>query len=448
MSSCEDVLFQSERTYQIRATVNNVALDIYSIVKYDDLIQFSVINDTVDDQDLYSINIFMQNNGGVTVEDSQIWYLKKNAPAQLQQDQTQTSEQTITVDSFYTSLPPLIIPDHVAVGYYDLVFQLFSKQHLISQIKKPVMFIGKEHFSVSSPRIYRPDVSSTFQIIPAGTTILLEVLPEYDSQFDPYVIWFSGTERIKEGFISKGANTVLWKAPNQETFQQLQVEVFPFFPVSQTMHGIVHVLKIPISPKVNNPGYFFEYFKSMYSWYHFRGDLNDSLSDRVFGSEQTPRFVPAGDVYGLAIGPQDRYSVSSPRFKAIAGKTVRGTIALRVKALSDGTVFTSLFEGTDGVLEVTVAIQKGKTVLIAQKDLLELPTDYTVLERFVTMILFFEITDNAVTVYLKTDSLDTGPLQLLIPKEKYAEKNALEFGGASAILDEVVITIEPETLDS
>jgi len=163
----------------------------------------------------------------------------------------------IAVKSLSEELPYLPLPKTLEIGPYVLVFEAIGVRETLSRTETSIFYLGSAKFYLNDISMYLPSQSGS-QLIPPGTTVMLEARLDFDSRLDPYVIWYNGKNIISAGKISNGAGIILWKAPEQASFYSLRLEAFPLQLRRSSYTGISREVTLPVSPKAVNSGYFFE----------------------------------------------------------------------------------------------------------------------------------------------------------------------------------------------
>jgi len=339
----------------------------------------------------------------------------------------------IAVKSFAQELPYFPLPKDLEIGPYILVFEALGKKDTLSRMETDVFYVGNAEFNLKDISMYLPGLSGP-QLISPGTVIMLETSLDYDSRLDPYVIWYNGKNVISEGSISDGAGKLLWKAPEQAGFHSLRLEALPFHLKRSAYTGLSREIALPVSPKAINQGHFFENNEGytarnplsaetaypaatvtageetppaypapeLLQWYQFDGSLLSSLS--TFTNEQTllpvdkshPRWMAAGQSYGLAIGPDDPYLLPPVHFLRKETDQGGGILLFHIRPLSEGIIFSAFFplqsSSTEGVR--MSMIKEGNVItlrLSATDTFIDLPVYLTLsaIEGFIPIAVEF-----------------------------------------------------------
>jgi len=422
-----DSLFSSfsSESYPVKVLVNDNFLEECSILRPEDTIRPYFDSSVADDPDLTGLLVYLQNTRGeiagkvigyeldanfvqpsflIDETDELIPAVKGKWSFFSSKTETRDADEVKKVKSFGQKMPHFSISADIETGVYSLVFEAMGRKgELLSQSTVDVFYLGKAKFEPNNITVYLPDISSS-QMIPSSTTVILETNLEYDSNLDPYVIWYNGKNVISEGRIKDGAGSILWTAPEQSGFYSVRLEIFPFR-LDQNIVGFPLEIALPVSSKIENTGYFFEDGPSftaqiplaagnasfepltesstessrdevfpapkLLRWYQFRGNLSDTVSSEDLTLEtledKSPRWMSLGGHYGLTTGPDDAYVISlnflsdKQELSASGG----GILLFHVKPLTEDTILSVSFpylSSSDGVL-MDVARKENSIVL-------------------------------------------------------------------------------------
>jgi hypothetical protein len=237
---------------------------------------------------------------------------------------------------------------------------------------------------------------------------------------DPYIVWYNGKKRIYEGSVAEGAGRFLWQSPDQTGFYTLRAEAFPFNPASD-LKGAVKELSLPVSAKNENTGAFFQKADQFTNWYQFAGNLWDSKAPAetngtlaVQGGHPV-RWLPAGSIYGLTIGPGDAYQLLLYSF--IPGdKRGGGQFVLRFNPVSEGAVFSALFKGKgedSSLVTLDLSLSSREDGMILGLNFggkgISIPISSELLENeaFITAVIDFSIEADRFTAALSLENPGT-----------------------------------------
>ncbi|MDR3336516.1 MAG: hypothetical protein LBT16_04860 [Treponema sp.] len=331
----------------------------------------------------------------------------------------QTSgDKVVYVSHLERDLPFILLPENLEVGQYILVFQIIGVHDVLHQIEKPIYYVSDAVFSLGDIQTYRSVVQGDSSIVPPGQMIMLKAHVNADSRFDPYLIWYNGKNRIAEGFVSQGADQVLWKAPEQNGFQALIVELFPAKPLGNSwdLPGMKKELSLPISLKNDKKGAQTAEGDNgiQVRRYSLGGNLLDSQapldSSRGLNPEETTvEWAPYGSQYGLVIGPGRTFLIPGALFTPLEDPG-RGQVILRFAPLSEGALFNASFTmKRPGSLPLTMDLVYEKTKLVltyglgieTRREELFLPTVFR--DEYITAVINFTIEKTVFLAKLGTD---------------------------------------------
>jgi hypothetical protein len=443
-----DTVLPSSGSYRLDASTSASTLNKCSIISQNDEIHPFFVTSVIGDPDVRGLVVYLTDRFG-EIAGEKVQYTLNLINGTGENGENEKEEYTfVHVFRLDKQLPAFPLPETLEIGQYNFNFQVIGEKEILYRIEKPVYYVGSSEFSLENLSAYLPGVSRGAHLIPPAITVLLESQIISGEELDPYIVWYSGRKRISEGRVSEGKDRLFWKTPGETGFHTIWIEVFPFKPDTASnseIKGITRELSLPVSSKAECSGYFTENTAKIAQWYQFRGDLQDSkeapASEKALRAAGQPRWLPAGDLYGLAIGPGDTYSGSAVAFtpgNEEADKDKKaGRFLLRFKPLSGGNVFTAEFaaesspsdallmafdytaetlvlrlHGSGGILEIPPVYAAP-----AQDGFISVFIDYAMTDKFFSVGLFFE--EPAAPVVWKTYGL-SGPL---------SGKGVLRFGG-------------------
>ncbi len=204
------------------------------------------------------------------------------------------------------SLPALKLPQ-IPEGQYILRYKIYDIDGEFFYEENVSFFYITKTYEITGIRSY-PNA-----IQPRSTAILKAgiLAPE---ESDPYVHWKVGDSIISQGYLSGGANTVSWSAPEVEGIYSVSLEVFPVKPAQNMtfsseiqMATEIYVSTDP-SPEQNE----LQQEENYYSLYHFRGNTADSgyrLKPEKVTFIGAPELRLEGDIYGYYLDGQSGFTM-------------------------------------------------------------------------------------------------------------------------------------------
>ncbi|MDR1566417.1 MAG: hypothetical protein LBS48_03930 [Treponema sp.] len=459
-----DSVLPINQTYQVSALAGEKSLDDNALLLRAGEIKPFFVHSVKGDPDVAGLRVLLQTDSEPLAREA-AFYLER-----LDQD-----------------LPPFALPQDLEPGAYLMVFQVLGREkQLLAKTEKPVYYLADLDYCIDGINAYLPGASSGSHLIPPGTVVLLEALIEVDEGLDPYIVWYNGRNRIGMGKLSDGLGRLLWKVPAQTGFQNLMAEVVPFPPVSgrdppaaagrvpRVLGGRMRELSLPVTAKGGAQGPAGSVVKEdgkISALYRFSGNLQDSYAPFLenelipwdFENEtsgKAPRWLPGDSIYGLAVGPEDTYSV--PLAAMQQGSGWLGSFSFRFKPLRDGVLFRAGFIGIENgpggpVLELS--LEAGGLVLSVTAAAGEQQEQFSINlpleEEFITFLLNVALRDGLFSAALgqdeKTLVLDH-PLtgegiyrlggKAAAPPDAEPEEEAPL--GPVAILDEFAVTFSSE----
>ncbi|MDR2135549.1 MAG: hypothetical protein LBO76_02935 [Treponema sp.] len=259
----------------------------------------------------------------------------------------------IPVDSFTGQLPPFPLAGDIKIGRYTMVFEIRGKQNLLSRVERQILYTGSQEFTSGGIRYYLPGLYGNKHLAPQGLSVMLETQVDYGEDLEPYIVWYNGSRRIGEGYVTGGTARLLWKAAQQTGFHTIRAELFPFKPQS-AVKGLVKELSLPVSAGAGGDSSIQS--DDFLYYYQLAGDLRETGTGAELGraSGKQAAWSPAEQIYGLALKGGDAYE-ALPRaldFSAISseGKAGRLRFFVRFFPLDGGTILSAILGSrTDSV---------------------------------------------------------------------------------------------------
>jgi hypothetical protein len=471
-----DSIFPVNQTYQVSAITGNYSLDEYSGLRLHDEIQPFFIHPIKEDQDIRELVVSFQTPWGQPVGKKIRYSIGGDS------GEEEDGEVLIRVAGTEEDLPPFRMNGDLEIGSYRMVFQILGKEgEIFSKTEKSVFYLADADYSISEIFAYLPGYSPGSYLIVPGTLVMLEAGVAADERLDPYVIWYDGKKRISEGKISEGGNRFFFKIPEENGFRLLRAEAFPFPPdkrstagdsgQEETAKGKIRELSLPVSVKGKGQEYFLlpeEEGENFNGHYLLAGDLRDSLDSRqerflVREDEGGLSWLGYGGIYGLAVGPRDRYLIPQDIFGSPWQNQGKKIFNFRCKLLKDGPIFAvSLSNGSANfqlsrerenfvlTLEAGGNSKKVETVLPPTEDFIVFTVSLTFQEDALAVVLSPEgMPETAISVEFAGTLTGAAAYRLgssvsgKTGEEKVSgEEEAFEF--PALILDELAVTVREE----
>ncbi|GHV83293.1 hypothetical protein AGMMS50212_06420 [Spirochaetia bacterium] len=363
------------------------------------------------------------------------------------EEETKITETQINIDSLGDKIPVFSFPEDLPMGFYTVVFQVIGYSgEVLSSTEKPVFYLADKKFTIEDIRSYIPGGSAAAQVVPPSAKIMLETKMSADSDFDPYIVWYQGKNKICAGSVSQGFDRILWTAPKQTGFQTIKAEVFPFDPVENgfIIKGLSRDIALPVSTRHGRLGYFSAIADSFSRWYEFWGNLYDSAdpSDKerslVIKKEGAEaRWLPASYSYGLAVGNKDQYSLPQPFFGKIRAGEGSGLLLIRFVPVDGGKVFYAELSKEESALPIKLNLSylNGEVVLSVEDtgEIFTLQRTVDVLEDgFITVAADFQFFEETIIISLAVEAQEGDFVY-----GNYGEWESMEleaaFGGRSSL---------------
>ena len=348
---CEDLdtILPSAGNYKLNVQVNNTLLDDCSFVTSRDKIHLYFEESISNDKDVTALMVFLRTPSGEVVGRRVIYGLDRESS---QDDSSDSEDLFVHVKSLDDNLPLFPMPNSLPAGRYIMVSQVMSGRNVLQRTEKPLYYIGAAAFSYDGINVYLPGVARSSQLIPRGTVVMLEADIDFVTQFDPYIIWYEGRNKISEGKYSDGAGFLFWKTPEQSGFYTIRAEVFPVRN-DDRLSGFMKETSLLVSTMAIDVNLVSQNIPQLVHWYTLEGDLFDSKMpaslerslNTVTG--KSPVWMGANRTYGVATGCDD--VISLPRI-LIPNNSMRTWQALfRFMPLSDGGILSVQFGSSRNV---------------------------------------------------------------------------------------------------
>ena len=413
-SGCDsmNLFLPSPSTYKLNARVSGTVIDDCSFVTINDKIQPFFEESVIDDPDITALLVFFRNTRG-EVEGWKILYSLDGI--------SESDEILIPVTSLDDSLPSVPIPSNFPVGRYTMVSQVMRGKEILQRTEKAFYYMGGTGFSYDGINVHLPGITENSQIIPRGMTVMLEAKIEFNSQIDPYIIWYNGRKKISEGRYSEGAGYLLWTAPEQSGFYSVTAEVFPSNNYSG-LSGYQKEISLLVSTKTTDVHLVSSNVPQLVYWYTFEGNLNDSKllisplaaanPDRSLkpSSNSKPQWLSVNGVYGLAAGYDQSYSLPAlANDNDVSGGNSWQTL-FRFKPINDGGLFFIQFS-PDVFLDVSL---EGQYLILSLISPLRTVSQAVSLQGntpFITAGISFNVLANLITARINITGDENGELK-------------------------------------
>ena len=390
-----DSFLSSGGTYKINALVGEVPLNECSFIGLDDEIVPFFEEFVSKDPDITSLIVSIATVEGELLDWMVVYSLKKETEDYIDAEQ---------VESLDEDLPFFKLPDDLPMGYYTMVFKVMGGKDTLQRTEKEFFFLGDAAFSFEGIAVHLPGISDNQQLVSRGQVVLLEAKLDFDKRLDPYIVWYSGKNKISEGSCSEGAALLLWKAPEHSNFYPLSAEVFP---VSEfdTLAGYIKDHSVLVSSNTVDVNLISDNVDSLVNWYVFEGNLNDSKTpapvesrsikpseNNVITKGQNIPWLPANGTYGLATGFGNSFTLPNTLMSAGRGSW---QLLFRFMPMDKGSILSINFGASSNVvMDLTI---DGENIILTLSSIssiekvtmiYDLPLDQ---ESFITMGVSFAV---------------------------------------------------------
>ena len=398
--SCEamDNILPSSGSYKINVQISGVSVDECSYVRSTDKITPYFEEPVSGDPDVTALMVFLKDSKGEVVGWKVIYVLEQEAKVKEEkplndkdkgEDETaisddKDSEETVLIENvkkpeFYkdgdelivsvlsldSELPSFPLPENLPMGIYTMVSQVMSDKVALQKTEKDIFYLGKNAFSYKGINVYLPGIGSTSQLITKGMVVMLEANLDFDKRLDPYIVWYDGKNKIKEGHFSDGADLLFWKAPEHSGFFSLRAEIFPIKAFDE-LTGYKKDISLLVSSKTIDVHLVSPNVMQLIHWYTMEGNLNDSIISAspemalIPASGSKPKWMGIDGTYGLVTGYDN--TLTLPKIPVTNKGTEIWQTLFRFKPLRNGNIFSVQF-GSSGSVLMTLSKEDKALVL-------------------------------------------------------------------------------------
>jgi hypothetical protein len=305
-------------------------------------------------QDSSEVEVTAETTAGGGLDMGPVYQIREMKTPSGSGEADDPDELAVYVSNLDGDMPALLFPEKLEMGIYILVFQVLGPHGVLSSSEKLAYYVSDAEFSLGDIQTYHSGDREKSGMVSPGSVIMLETRVNADDRLKPYIIWYSGKQRVREGPVSGGVDRTLWQAPGKTGFQAIRAEVFPFTPPEsyKKTAGLSKELSLALSSKqadraAGNTG--IPQQEAVTRWYQLGGDFSDSLAPADTRRKLTPgkgvvsTWLPKAGIYGLAAGPADFYDIPGPLFVPAKELPGYGRLVFRLALESSGTVFSGVF---------------------------------------------------------------------------------------------------------
>ena len=382
-----NTLLTGDGTYRVTAFVGDQSVDSLALVRENDSLAPQFLSNIANDPDVRGLSVSILTPDGKAAGGT-ITYTVGGGSAVARGNETGSPtgtgagttagsdtpgsstaaalNTTVAVSRLDSRLPSFSLPAGLALGSYVLDFQILGKDGVLSELKRPIFYLGSAVWNVKALVSYPPGTgpSSQAPLFPPNVKLLLTVGLDADTRLNPYIRWYFGSTLIASGRVADGLSELLWKTQSPDGFYTIRAEVFPFPPADAGLPdaaGTSKELTVAVSSKAPFPG--LPQSGGPYSReYDFMGTLADasgSSSLRPLGSS-SPEWRPSDTSYGLVVGPQKGYFYPEAPLAATGNGVAPHRLTFHLAPLSPGLVARLSYTQDDGgslVLSLSVVDQ-------------------------------------------------------------------------------------------
>jgi len=452
-----NTLFTGDGSYRVTAFVGDQSVDSLALVRENDSLVPQFLSNIANDPDVRALSVSILTPDG-KIAGGTITYTTSSGSTVARGSEIDTPggsgggtgagtdpaasstalDTTVVVPRLDSRLPSFSLPADLALGSYLLDFKVLGKDGVLSELKRPIFYLGSATWNVKSLVSYPPGSgpSSQAPLFPPNVNLLLVVGLDTDPRLNPYIRWYFGSTLIASGRVADGLSQIVWKTKSPDGFYTIRAEVFPFPPASSGLPdtaGTPKELTVAVSSKAPFPG--LPQSSGPYSReYDFMGTLADasgSSSLRSLGAS-TPVWRPSDTSYGLVVGPENSYSYPEAPFPVTQNGVPPHRLTFSLAPLAPGLVARVSYAQDDGstvVLGLSVVSQGFACTLTKGGDGVTKIIETPLGNHLQWVSIDFSIQNNRATarVFLKNDAT-SGQELTLSPVGSCTGAGSFQFG--------------------
>jgi hypothetical protein len=239
-------------------------------------------------------------------------------------------------------VPGISLPEEMEEGLYTLVYRLYDlDEELVKEEKVPFFYVTGE-YDIKSVRSYPTTVEPASQML-----FIAEVL--VPAGRNPYMRWKLDDTVLMEGYVSEGAASFTWVAPEIEGIYSITAELYPVYPEAEVLFSSQTAISTEVyvtkEPKIERGE--FQPEEQFYSLFHFRGNAVDS-GTRTEDAEAVPFGTPElrvdGDLFGYYLDGASGFTVDGLIIPAEDGRLLPFSLLMLSKPdeqRGEATVFSA-----------------------------------------------------------------------------------------------------------
>jgi|GEM_PF-1735667 len=283
-------------------------------------------------------------------------------------------------------LPPVDLPS-LEPGMYRIVFRLYREGEETQKVERLFFFAPGEYRLVgvtSYPPSFFPNSSG-----------LLRAQLDVPESADPYLRWSMDGKTLGEGYLSRGANEILFTSPAEEGVYRVRVELFPTGPVSGIQFdftsSVTQSAEVFVQRRARLGEKDLTPEESYFTLFHFMGNVRDdgvrpALFEKARDDVEVlgdPGLRIMSDLFGYYLDGQSGFALDDVALPFYGGKLSPFSLNVRVypdgaqdertifaAQSADGTLSFRLSTGTGGVPALALSHGSERAVVSASEPMI------------------------------------------------------------------------------
>lgn len=387
LASCGnlDTMISTSGAYTVGAYADGQDIERNGIIVSGAVLRPFYVPESGMDPDVVSMRLLLRDEHGEDAA-SAVEYRERRA---LDRGIADEGASRMIVDSLSETLPSFSFPPELAIGRYELTFQLLGEDAVLHESSYPLFYIGDATFELSSLISYPPGTgpSSDAPVFRADVPLLLEAQIDVGDELDPYLVWSFAGNRLSEGRVAEIGARLLWTPPSLAGLYRIDVTLFPVPPLEgeeTTLGGLSRSITVATSPDAPYPG--LSGSGGEFTRLHrFLGSLTDQGTEAASGTPLTAienaeaEWLPTADGYGILIGVGRSYQAAAPIVPVNEGVVSPGRLSFLLSPRGYGRLFRAEFASEDGadpalVLDLSLT-ELGPAAVIRSRSTTDEATD-------------------------------------------------------------------------
>ncbi len=239
-----------------------------------------------------TVIIVYQNNNSLEIDNTEITIEPKEYEIDLKE----------------TPNPQFRITSDLEQGLYSLLVTVYENDSIISEYESEfIVYSGELHGEVYS--------LSPSKDLYTNSMVILESKISHEDSIDPYLIWKFEDTVFHEGYLSEGADRVIWDTADRYGFMDIKLEMFPYrlndILIESEKYVNFSFIINPIYKALFDDITLSPYSKAMYFNGNYIDELNKEL-EITQNLQMKPNIL--NNYYGMELGPDSWFTIDESIF--------------------------------------------------------------------------------------------------------------------------------------